>query len=376
MNLVAKEFVACRINAPGVLILSAFAGAGEMMKEALIVNPYDLPELAETIHRALQMPEVERSVRMKSLIAREEVNDVEHWMKEFMTAMHTMIQEDGQSIVNPNSETLTVDDFQIFLGDFLTDKCTVALLLDFDGTLSPLVSKPELAALPKKTKTILERLVKLPNVFIAVISGRGLEDVMKKVGIPQITYAGNHGLDILFPDKTKFSPPLPENVMENSQRLAKQIEVECCNEGATLENKGAILTFHYRNVPEDKKEPLVARVKELIVNAGFKIGLSKCAVESKPQVFWDKGRAAYHILNQQFGDNWFSSVRPIFVGDDTTDEDAMSALKGLAFSFRICSSQTETEAEVRLPGVDSVVSLLLWIEKFFTARIKVADMAI
>ena len=85
----------------------------------------------------------------------------------------------------------------------MTDKCTVALLLDFDGTLSPLVSKPELAALPKKTKTILERLVKLPNVFIAVISGRGLEDVMEKVGIPQITYAGNHGLDILFPDKTK-----------------------------------------------------------------------------------------------------------------------------------------------------------------------------
>lgn len=71
MNLVAKEFVACQIRDPGVLILSPFAGAGEMMHEALIVNPYEMDEAAETIHRALMMPEDERKVRMTHLRQRE-----------------------------------------------------------------------------------------------------------------------------------------------------------------------------------------------------------------------------------------------------------------------------------------------------------------
>lgn len=71
MNLVAKEFVACQIETPGVLILSPFAGAGEMMHEALIVNPYEVDHAAETIHRALCMPLDERQLRMAHLRKRE-----------------------------------------------------------------------------------------------------------------------------------------------------------------------------------------------------------------------------------------------------------------------------------------------------------------
>ena len=71
MNLVAKEFVACQIEEPGVLILSPFAGAGETMQEALIINPYKIDEVAELIHTALEMPRDEREVRMKHLRRRE-----------------------------------------------------------------------------------------------------------------------------------------------------------------------------------------------------------------------------------------------------------------------------------------------------------------
>lgn len=67
MNLVAKEFVACRVEEPGVLILSPFAGAGEMMQEALQVNPYEIGKLAKVLHRALTMPREEREVRMNAL---------------------------------------------------------------------------------------------------------------------------------------------------------------------------------------------------------------------------------------------------------------------------------------------------------------------
>ena len=71
MNLVAKEFVACQIEEPGVLILSPFAGSGEKMEEALIINPYKIDDVAELIHSALQMPREEREFRMKRLQMRE-----------------------------------------------------------------------------------------------------------------------------------------------------------------------------------------------------------------------------------------------------------------------------------------------------------------
>ena len=76
MNLVAKEFVACRVEDPGVLILSPFAGAGEMMHEALRVNPYEIGHVAEVLHRALTMPKDEREARMNALRVREKVSSL------------------------------------------------------------------------------------------------------------------------------------------------------------------------------------------------------------------------------------------------------------------------------------------------------------
>ena len=81
----------------------------------------------------------------------------------------------------------------------------LTLLLDFDGTLSPLVSQPHEAVLPPATKDILLRLSQLPNVFIGIVSGRGVADVIEKVGIQGLTYAGNHGLNIIHPDQSTVS---------------------------------------------------------------------------------------------------------------------------------------------------------------------------
>ena len=96
MNLVAKEFVACRTRAPGVLILSPFAGAGGMMHEALLVNPYEMGNVANVLARALKMPHDEREVRMNALRSREKVHDVDYWMKSFLKAIGTLIEEDGK----------------------------------------------------------------------------------------------------------------------------------------------------------------------------------------------------------------------------------------------------------------------------------------
>ena len=85
---------------------------------------------------------------------------------------------------------MTISDFDTCLGPHVSDKKNLALLLDYDGTLSPLVSHPDLAVLPVEAKQILEKLSKRSNIFIAVISGRSVENVKQMVGINGITYAG------------------------------------------------------------------------------------------------------------------------------------------------------------------------------------------
>lgn len=113
----------------------------------------------------------------------------------------------------------------------------LALLLDYDGTLAPIAPHPDLATLPPETKNVLQRLSNIPDVYIAVISGRGVENVKDMVGIEGITYAGNHGLEILHPDGSKFVHPMPVEYAEKVSGLLKALQdsvrtqlnmSECC----------------------------------------------------------------------------------------------------------------------------------------------------
>lgn len=100
----------------------------------------------------------------------------------------------------------------------------LALLLDYDGTLAPIAPHPDLAVLPQETKNVLQRLSNLSDVYIAVISGRGVENVKDMVGIEGITYAGNHGLEILHPDGSKFVHPMPVEYAEKVSGLLRALQ--------------------------------------------------------------------------------------------------------------------------------------------------------
>ncbi|KAK3920642.1 Bifunctional trehalose-6-phosphate synthase/phosphatase [Frankliniella fusca] len=363
MNLVAKEFVACQINEPpGVLIVSPFAGAGEMMHEALICNPYEIGAAAEVIHRALTMPEDERQLRMNYLRRREKINDVNFWMRSFLKAMGSLIYEDGEETLPTTMQPVTMDDFEEYLAKYVGTKHKLALLLDYDGTLAPIAPHPDLAILPPETRNVLERLSNMSDVYIAIISGRN-------VGINDITYAGNHGLEILHPDGSRFVHPMPIEFEGKVSDLLKQLQEQVCRDGAWVENKGALLTFHYRETPIEVRPEMVGLAKQLIEDAGFRAGRAHCAIEAKPPVQWNKGRASLYILRTAFGVDWEERVRIIYAGDDVTDEDAMEALKGMAATFRVTSSQiVRTAAERRLPSTDSVLTMLKWVERHLSRR--------
>ncbi|KAK0178316.1 hypothetical protein PV328_002276 [Microctonus aethiopoides] len=368
MNLVAKEFVACQINTPpGVLIVSPFAGAGEMMHEALICNPYEIDEAAEVIHRALTMPEDERTLRMNYLRRRERIYDVNYWMKSFLQVMGSL--EERDSVGATTMQPVTMDDFDDYLSKYIGDDHKLALLLDYDGTLAPIATHPDLAILPLETKNVLQRLSNMSDVYIAIVSGRNVNNVKSMVGIDGITYAGNHGLEILHPDGSKFVHPMPAEFHDKVGSLMQALQDQLCGDGAWVENKGALLTFHYRETPIKGRDQMIKQAKKLIEDAGFKACGAHCAIEAKPPVEWNKGRASIYILRTAFGLDWSERIRIIYAGDDNTDEDAMKALKGMAATFRVTSSHiVRTSAERRLPSTDSVLTMLKWVERHLSRR--------
>ena len=105
----------------------------------------------------------------------------------------------------------------------------------------------------------------------------------------------------------------------------------------------------------------MTRAHQIINRAGYQACDAHCAVEARPPIGWDKGRAVLHVLRTRYGPSWSESVRVVYVGDDQTDEDAFRFLAGLSLTFRVGSADTPTAADRRLPDVESVRALLDWL---------------
>ncbi len=351
MNLVAKEFVASQVDDPGVLILSRLAGAAETMREAVLVNPMDLDGTAEAIHRALVMDEAERRSRMVALRRRERRNSVEAWTNGFLRRAASS----GERLL-PASDT----EFDAWIGSMLR-KYRLALFLDYDGTLSPIAEHPSLALLSAEVRDALERCAARDDIDIAIVSGRALEDVRKLVGLDEVVYAGNHGLEIQGPG-IRFEHDDLAHYADRLDRLADELEQHCIP-GAWVEPKGASLTFHYREADETQHERLAANATAMIRAAGFQPRSALAAVEARPPIGWDKGHAVLHVLRARYGPSWSESVRPIYAGDDETDEDAFRVLAGLGRTFRVGSPDRSTAADRQLADVDAVLGLLDYLAR-------------
>ena len=352
MNLVAKEFVACQVDDPGVLILSRLAGASDTMREALLVNPYDIDGTAEAIHRALTMDEDERSSRVAALRRRERRDDLDAWTRSFIDSARV-----SRAAVQPMSD----EDFSNWLDGFLK-RYRLALFLDYDGTLTPLRDHPDQAKLSPGMRKALEACAERDDTDISIVSGRSLEGIRKMVDEPNLTFAGNHGLEIDGPNIDLFRHEDLVHYGERAEDLARDLE-RIAIEGAWTETKGPTLTFHYRAVPEHEREKIISEAHSIISSAGYQPRNAHCAVEARPPIGWDKGRAVLHILRARYGPSWSEAVRVIYVGDDQTDEDAFRFLAGLASTFRVGSPDTPTAATRRLPNVSAVQALLSWLAR-------------
>lgn len=198
-----------------------------------------------------------------------------------------------------------------------------AVFLDYDGTLTPIVERPEDARLPAPTRDAIERLAKL--VPVAVVSGRDLADVREMVGVEGIAYAGSHGFDIVGPDGSKHQRAvelLPE--LDAAEReLAPRLEAV---PGARVERKTLAIAVHFRQVAENRVPEVEGAVAEVAAaHPRLRRTGGKKVFELRPDVEWDKGRALRWLL--EVLDLGGDDVLPIYVGDDETDEDAFRAVR-------------------------------------------------
>ena len=229
------------------------------------------------------------------------------------------------------------------------------LLLDYDGTLTPIVSAPDLAFCPPEVKIVLEKLRDSPNILLAIISGRSLEDIRGKVGVPGIIYIGNHGLDIQNPagvHKKKLSPPREKELRKIIESLRESFrEIP----GILFEEKGPILAIHYRNVAQKYFGWIHKVLKETLEKwkGRWKIAHGKMVFEIRPRVDFNKGKAVREILRPSS-----RNTLPIYIGDDQTDEDAFREVKGRGITVFVGPGWLTSEAEYYLQNPPEVQEFL------------------
>lgn len=217
----------------------------------------------------------------------------------------------------------------------------LALFLDYDGTLSPIVRRPELALLPEAARAVLRRLA--ARMPVAILSGRLREDVAALVGLPRLIYAGSHGFDIAGPSPASGGAAAPEanpapplrhevghGVPARMARVAERLQRELAGiEGVLVEDKRFAVAVHYRLVDARDLPRVEAAVDRAAADPGDggerlrKTG-GKMVWELRPDVDWGKGRALLWLLGRLGLDR--PDVVPIFLGDDVTDEDALAAV--------------------------------------------------
>jgi alpha,alpha-trehalase len=230
------------------------------------------------------------------------------------------------------------------------------VFLDYDGTLSPIVPRPEDAVIDEAMRRTVQHLAVM--VPVAVISGRDLGDLRERVGVSGIGYAGSHGFDILDRDGRPLTGIDADRFFPALDRVQERIEAAVADiDGSQVERKKFSCAIHYRNVAadavqaiEDAVDAALAEEPELRRFDGKKV------IEIQPDVDWHKGKAVDALIDALGLDG--TDLVPVFVGDDTTDEDAFRTLSGRGLGIVVGDDDRETAADLVVRDTDGVRALL------------------
>jgi trehalose 6-phosphate phosphatase len=201
-----------------------------------------------------------------------------------------------------------------------------AVFFDFDGTLSDIVDDPDSA---RPVAGAVEALRKLAaQCPVAVLSGRDLADVTKRLGLPGIWYAGSHGFELTAPDGTHHQNDAAAAAIPVLERAAAELRDQLGSiPGVRVEHKRFGVAVHYRNAARDRVGEVAAAVRVAGQRDGLRVTTGREVVELRPNVDWDKGKTLRWVIDHLREAQSGGPLVPIYVGDDITDEDAFDAVR-------------------------------------------------
>jgi trehalose 6-phosphate synthase/phosphatase len=320
MNLVAKEYIAAQYDKKGVLVLSKLAGAAIELHDSILVNPNDMNEMAEAIHKALTMPAAAQKHSMESMQAIVRKFNIHHWVDMFMYKLNE-VKDQQHALLTKEIDDIARQDIK----ERFTSAGSRLLLLDYDGTLVQFKDDPAQAKPDRELLRLLQALADDPANKVVVVSGRDRDTLDQWINIPGIDVVAEHGAWIKMNGNWKAAGNLDDSWKEHVRPVLTQFADRA--PGAFIEEKAYSLAWHYRKLEHGLGQH---RSGELINHLRYVIsGFNLQVLEGDMVVEFNKGRA----VSQWLVKNEFDFI--IGIGDDNTDEDMFRALPGAAITIKV-----------------------------------------
>jgi trehalose 6-phosphate synthase/phosphatase len=347
MNLVAKEYIASRVDQTGVLILSEMVGSAKELTEAIIINPNNVDEIADALKEGLEMPREEQVQRNRAMQARLKQYNVVRWAEEFIQALFSLKAKQNEFNARYLGATLR----EKLKGDFNQARNRL-MLLDYDGTLTPLVDQPQMARPSQELVEILTRFAQDSQNQVVIISGRDRETLDKWFGSLGIGLIAEHGV---WTKNGGADWAMVRSLMSDwKPQIRPLLELYADRlPGAFVEEKEFSIVWHYRRADPELG---AARAKELVddlvnftANNDIQVLQGSKVVEVR-QAGVNKGSAALSLISASHADFILAA------GDDWTDEDLFKVLPADACSIKI--GMSPSYAKFNLRGPNEMVELL------------------
>jgi trehalose 6-phosphate synthase/phosphatase len=335
MNLVAQEYCLCQSVhaeregiAPGVLVLSEFAGAANSLSRALLVNPWDVEGVANAIEEALTLSADERVLRMRTMAERVRHLDCHRWGREFCRHVERWLEDESHRQVAPvMTRRASLD---------ITQRASGAprriLFLDYDGTLREIVSHPDAARPTEAIRSLLGRLATLPSTEVHVVSGRDRNTLDAWLGDLPIALCAEHGFYTRPPrGEWKEAHHVDLSWMDGAEEILRGIVDEV--PGSHLEKKAAGLAWHYRLSDDDYAEwrarELRAILAEEFASLPIEVLRGHKVLEMRASGV-NKGTYLRSMIEDEPDDTFL-----LCIGDDRTDLDMYAALPEHGISLHV-----------------------------------------
>ena len=334
MNLVAKEYIATRTDKTGVLILSEMAGSANEMNESLLINPNNFEQIADTLYKAINMPEEEQKQRNSILQKRLERYNVEKWANDFMTSLVNQKEKDQTYI----SRRLSVDIMNLIMKDYSKAKRRL-VFLDYDGTLAGFHNDPQKANPDEQLYKLLDQISSQENTDMYLISGRDKETFTKWFLPKGYNMIVEHGVWIS-QDGAEFR--MLENVKKDwMEKILPVLESFVDRTpGSFIEEKNYSLAWHYRNTDPDfgqkRAMELNTVLTSLIANDDLSVLNGNKVMEIKSSNV-NKGRASMRVYSDHDYDFVFA------IGDDWTDEFMFQELPKESITVKVGRQKTHAK---------------------------------